>query len=147
MTFQEILMYQAFALLIAFPIALAFRKSGLTPLWIFSLFIPYLGILICLYILTYTPWPKAPNLSCNNNSAYVAIAGFIVALLFNEPLLAVLLAVILPAWVLVKRAGFSGSHVIWCFLPLLNVIAIWVFGLVNWPALALQNQHNTSQLI
>ncbi len=142
MTAHEILMFEGFALITVVPIALAFRQCGRSLLWSLALFIPYVGIFICLYMLAYGRWPKAPHSNPGHSTGYVSVVGSIAALLFRELLLAVLFAVILPAWVLIKRAGFSGWHVIWCFVPILNVVFIWVFGFLRWPAI--QEQHNST---
>ena len=142
MTIQELLMFEGFALLTVVPIALAFRQCGRSLLWSLALFIPYIGIFICLYMLAYGHWPKAPRSNPGYTTGYVAVVGSVASLLFRELLLAVLFPVILPAWILVKRAGFSGWHVIWCFVPILNVVFVWVFGFVRWPAI--QEQPNTT---
>lgn len=40
-----------------------------------------------------------------------------------------------PAWRIARRAGFSGAWAFIMFVPLLNLVAIWVFSLVKWPAM------------
>lgn len=36
---------------------------------------------------------------------------------------------------IIRRAGFSPWWVLVAFVPLLNLIMIWVFAFVQWPAL------------
>jgi hypothetical protein len=40
-----------------------------------------------------------------------------------------------PMWKILRRAGHSGWWVIVFFIPLVNIIAIWVFAFGPWPAL------------
>lgn len=44
--------------------------------------------------------------------------------------------IIVFGWPLVKvirKAGFSGWWVVLAFLPIINIIALWVFAFVSWP--------------
>jgi uncharacterized membrane protein YhaH (DUF805 family) len=43
---------------------------------------------------------------------------------------------IVPAWKIVAKAGHSGAWALLCFVPVINVIAIWVFAFKRWPALS-----------
>ena len=50
--------------------------------------------------------------------------------------LIVLIAVgiyVVPCWRIVQRAGFSGGWSLLLFVPLVNVIALWVFAFMEWP--------------
>jgi hypothetical protein len=40
---------------------------------------------------------------------------------------------VIPAVKIVQKAGFSGWWVILSFIPLLNVIMLWVFAFARWP--------------
>jgi len=45
------------------------------------------------------------------------------------------LVMFVPYWVIVTKAGFSGW---WCLLllvPVVNIIAPWIFAFSEWPAL------------
>jgi hypothetical protein len=44
-----------------------------------------------------------------------------------------LVAFMVPAWRITKEAGFSGALSLLLLVPLVNVIAIWVFAFVKWP--------------
>ncbi|PZQ77785.1 MAG: hypothetical protein DI563_02570 [Variovorax paradoxus] len=41
---------------------------------------------------------------------------------------------IIPGWRIVSKAGFHGGWSLLLLVPLLNVVAIWVFAFVRWPA-------------
>jgi uncharacterized membrane protein YhaH (DUF805 family) len=49
---------------------------------------------------------------------------------------AVLATSIVPPVKILKKAGYSGWWVLLLFVPLVNVIALWIFALSDWPALA-----------
>jgi uncharacterized membrane protein YhaH (DUF805 family) len=44
-----------------------------------------------------------------------------------------LLIVFVPYVLIVKKAGYSGWWAILGFIPLVNLIMLWVFALVRWP--------------
>jgi hypothetical protein len=44
-----------------------------------------------------------------------------------------LVAFMVPAWRITKKAGFPGALSLLLLVPLVNVIAIWVFAFVKWP--------------
>ena len=51
--------------------------------------------------------------------------------------LIVILFVVLPIWLtarIVGKAGFSGWWGIVSIVPVLNLIMIWVFAFIDWPA-------------
>jgi hypothetical protein len=53
-------------------------------------------------------------------------------------LIIVLVIFILPIWVwgrIVNKAGYSRWWVIFMFIPLVNIIMIWVFAYAKWPSL------------
>jgi len=41
----------------------------------------------------------------------------------------------IPAAVIVGKAGYSKAWVILAFIPVVNLIALWVFAFSKWPAL------------
>jgi predicted ABC-type exoprotein transport system permease subunit len=49
--------------------------------------------------------------------------------------LVVIFLLCFPAVKIVQKAGFSGWWVLVWFIPLGNIIALWVFALSDWPAL------------
>ncbi|MBX9348766.1 hypothetical protein K5M36_16890 [Chromobacterium vaccinii] len=38
-----------------------------------------------------------------------------------------------PAWMIVRKAGFPGVLSIVMWVPVLNLLALWVFAMVPWP--------------
>lgn len=47
-------------------------------------------------------------------------------------LLAAVLAVI-PAWKIVSKAGYNGAWSLLIFIPLVNIIMMYVFAFSEWP--------------
>lgn len=43
------------------------------------------------------------------------------------------IAYIIPAWKIVKKAGYSGLWSLLGFVPVLNVVMLWVFAFSSWP--------------
>jgi O-antigen ligase len=39
-----------------------------------------------------------------------------------------------PFWRIVKRTGLPPALSLLCFVPVVNVIFVWVFAFVEWPA-------------
>lgn len=48
-------------------------------------------------------------------------------------LLVMTLTTIVPSWLIVKKAGFSGAWSLLMLVPVVNFFAIWVFALMRWP--------------
>ena len=44
------------------------------------------------------------------------------------------LAMLYPYMRIIRRTGHSGWWLITMFVPILNVIMLWVFAFVKWPA-------------
>lgn len=44
-----------------------------------------------------------------------------------------LVVFIYPLWRIASRAGFPGAVSLLMLIPVVNVIAIWVFAFVKWP--------------
>jgi hypothetical protein len=64
--------------------------------------------------------------------------------LFNWLLATVIIAIIspivlAPVALILRRAGFSRWWSILWAIPVVNIIALWVFALVPWPALGTQS--------
>ncbi len=38
-----------------------------------------------------------------------------------------------PAWLIVKKAGYSGAWSLLLLFPGVNLLAVWVFALKRWP--------------
>ena len=51
------------------------------------------------------------------------------------PLVGYLVLIGIPAAVIVGKAGYSKVWVILAFIPVVNLIALWVFAFASWPAL------------
>jgi uncharacterized membrane protein YhaH (DUF805 family) len=43
------------------------------------------------------------------------------------------LVFIVPTWKIVSKAGYSGAWSLLAFVPLINVIMLWVFAFAKWP--------------
>jgi O-antigen ligase len=41
----------------------------------------------------------------------------------------------IPLWRIVKRTGLPPALSLLCFVPVANVIFVWVFAFIEWPAL------------
>jgi hypothetical protein len=44
-----------------------------------------------------------------------------------------LVVFVLPCWRIVSKAGYSGAWSLISLVPLLNIVALWVFALIKWP--------------
>ncbi len=44
-----------------------------------------------------------------------------------------LIVIVFPLWKIVTRAGFHGAWSLLALVPLVNVIALWVFAFGAWP--------------
>jgi hypothetical protein len=40
---------------------------------------------------------------------------------------------LLPAWMIVRKAGYSGAWSLLLLIPLVNIIALFVFAFSTWP--------------
>ena len=49
--------------------------------------------------------------------------------------LVVLVVYFVPIVMIIRKAGYSGWWVLVLFVPLLNVIMLWVFAFARWPRL------------
>jgi hypothetical protein len=50
-------------------------------------------------------------------------------------LVLVLTIVVFPAWRIIKRTGHSGWRCLLMFIPLVNIVGLWFFAFVDWPAI------------
>ena len=48
-------------------------------------------------------------------------------------LLLMTIVFIVPLWKILTKAGFNGAWSLLAFVPLVNIIALWVFALSDWP--------------
>jgi hypothetical protein len=48
-------------------------------------------------------------------------------------LIIVIATYIVPVWRILTKAGYSGLWAFLSFIPLLNVILLWVFAFSRWP--------------
>ena len=48
-------------------------------------------------------------------------------------LLIILALTILPFWKIFSKAGYSGAWSLLMLVPLVNVLAIWIFAFSDWP--------------
>jgi uncharacterized membrane protein YhaH (DUF805 family) len=47
----------------------------------------------------------------------------------------VLAIVVVPAWRIISRTGRSGWWCLVMFIPLVNIVALWIFAFVSRPAI------------
>lgn len=45
-----------------------------------------------------------------------------------------ILGFLIPVWRIASKAGFSGAWSLLMWIPLLNIILLWVFAFSKWPA-------------
>ena len=55
-------------------------------------------------------------------------------ILFGIPSLGLLLLTPIPAWFIVKKAGFPPAWGLLAVLPVINILALWVLAFIPWPA-------------
>lgn len=49
--------------------------------------------------------------------------------------LVVLFILLFPIWKILRKAGYSGWWVLLWFVPVGNLVALWIFAFADWPAL------------
>jgi hypothetical protein len=54
---------------------------------------------------------------------------------------------ILPLWKIVRKAGFEPPLSFPVFIPLVNIVMIYVFAIVNWPSLKREQRSKNWGLI
>ena len=64
------------------------------------------------------------------NEAAISLLGGLVSLFIS---LAILLVLMWPYVKIVQKAGYSGWHVLWMFLPIINLVMLFVFAFSRWP--------------
>jgi hypothetical protein len=47
----------------------------------------------------------------------------------------IIIFVVIPLVLIVRKAGFSGWWVLLWFVPLLNIVMLWVFAVIEWPVM------------
>ncbi|MEO5695645.1 MAG: hypothetical protein ABIQ60_00760 [Burkholderiaceae bacterium] len=40
---------------------------------------------------------------------------------------------VIPAWKIVEKAGYRGAWALLVLIPMVNIIAVWVFAFSQWP--------------
>jgi hypothetical protein len=40
---------------------------------------------------------------------------------------------LIPLWRIVSKAGYSGAWALISLIPVINIIALWIFAFVKWP--------------
>jgi hypothetical protein len=48
--------------------------------------------------------------------------------------LIVIAVFLVPAWRILSKAGYSGAWSLLYLVPVVNIIALWVFAFADWPA-------------
>jgi hypothetical protein len=46
----------------------------------------------------------------------------------------VLLIFVYPVWRIISRTGHSGWWGLLMFIPLVNIVGLWILAVVSWPA-------------
>jgi hypothetical protein len=56
--------------------------------------------------------------------------------LVNLVIIAIVLVIYLvPLVMIIRKAGYNGFWVLLLFVPLVNIIMLWVFAFAKWPSL------------
>lgn len=50
-------------------------------------------------------------------------------------LIVILLVYLIPGIKILRKAGYSGWWIILLFIPVVNIIFLWVFAFADWPSL------------
>ncbi len=50
--------------------------------------------------------------------------------------LTVLVVSAIPYWLIAQKAGYPGPVSLLMFVPIANIVVIWMFALADWPVLA-----------
>lgn len=54
--------------------------------------------------------------------------------IWHWPIVLIWLAIfIVPAWRIASKAGFPGAISLVMLIPVVNLIAIWIFAFIKWP--------------
>jgi hypothetical protein len=61
-------------------------------------------------------------------AAAFSIAHFVIGLI-------VLVVLLFPIIKILQKAGYSGWWVLLWFVPIGNIVALWIFAFADWPAL------------
>jgi len=48
----------------------------------------------------------------------------------------IFMATLYPYFRIIRRAGYAGWWALAMFVPILNVVMLWVFAFAKWPALS-----------
>ena len=51
---------------------------------------------------------------------------------------------IIPFWKILSKAGYPGVLSLLWLVPVFNVVALWIFAFVDWPALSGSNGRNVT---
>jgi uncharacterized membrane protein YhaH (DUF805 family) len=54
--------------------------------------------------------------------------------------LLVFVLVLIPVIKIIRKAGYSGWWVLLWFIPIGNIVALWIFAFADWPALRERSQ-------
>ena len=66
----------------------------------------------------------------DETEAAINVFGGLVTLFVS---LAIILVLMWPYVRIVQKAGYSGWHVLWMFVPFVNFIMLFVFAFSRWP--------------
>lgn len=48
-------------------------------------------------------------------------------------LIVVAIVLVIPLWKIVEKAGYKGAWALLVLVPVLNLVALWVFAFSAWP--------------
>jgi len=57
-----------------------------------------------------------------------------IVILLGVPALSLLLLTPIPAWLIVKKAGFAPAWGLLAMVPVVNIIGLWILAFTSWPA-------------
>ncbi|HVL76571.1 MAG TPA: hypothetical protein VM406_11195 [Noviherbaspirillum sp.] len=44
------------------------------------------------------------------------------------------LVFLIPLWRIISKAGYSGAWALLSLIPLVNILALWIFAFARWPS-------------
>jgi len=106
------------------------KKAGFSPYLSLIVFIPLLGPVILMLILSFLNWPVVKKKASGGVTAFMFGLGF--------PEIVILFIIIILVWLpirIVRKAGYSGWWGLLMLIPILNLVPTYVFAFSNWPIL------------
>ena len=122
--------YYLSIIIVFYPIWKIHNRVGLPPKYSLWLFLPTIGILLVLFNIANSKWShenKIQKWYIMNLSSYIMLSTLLIIGVLISFLYVFLVMKIL------KKAGFSRWLTVISVVPLLNILAIWIFAFIKWP--------------